>query len=103
MSDLQQEVTKWANVTFGESTPKSKILHLWEEIQEAHEKSLSQECDEEIADCALIVMHLASSLSIELPELTGSLADDVYEKFLVCKKRNWGTANENGVVHHTKD
>lgn len=101
---LQNEVTLWANETFPQSTVASKVLHLWEEIQEAFEKAISEECLEECADCGLILMHLASSLNVELPAPTAIAFEDyMCDKLAICKARNWGKPDANGVVHHVKE
>lgn len=97
---LQTEVTEWAASVFGNSTPKAKVLHLWEELEEAFAEADTATQQVEIADCGLITMHLASSLGVELPEPSERFAFVLRAKFNHCKGRKWGAADANGVVRH---
>lgn len=103
---LQSEVTAWADETFGDSTPKAKITHLWEELEEAFaeagDEADSHNLRTELADCGLITMHLASSLDVVLPEPSSVFADMMRWKFTACKLRKWGRPDANGVVRHVK-
>lgn len=106
MTELQQEVTEWAEATFPGSTVQAKILHLWEELEEAFERANSKadyKTCEEIADAGLITLHLASSLGVELPAATPRFAAEVRNKLDICKTRKWGAPDENGVVRHVKE
>lgn len=99
---LQAEVTEWAASVFGDPTPKAKILHLWEELEEAFAEAWHAKVMFEIADCGLITMHLASSLGIELPEPSKDFARVLRVKLEVCQRRKWGKPDSNGVVRHVE-
>lgn len=97
---LQDEVTKWASETFPNSTVKAKILHLFEELDEAYQEAYHDLLREEIADAGLITLHLASSLGVEIPNISINFEGEMWHKFERCKKRKWKPADENGVVRH---
>lgn len=92
---LQMEMGDWCDTTFPNSTPYTIIRHLKEEIKEL-EEAIDQELPQEIADCVMLLLHLAHKKKI-------STRDAVRDKFEVCKKRKWGQPDEHGVVRHIKE
>ena len=53
---------------------------------------------EEIADCFIMLMHVASDESIKFSELIKL----VKQKFEVNKKRRWNKPNASGIIKHKK-
>lgn len=108
MDQLQAEVGEWANVTFGRANDPSAMRkvanHLEDEVIELSalrlERPLSTwECghvQEEAADCALLLFHLA-----HLGEF--SLEGAVRAKFERNKARQWGEPDARGVITHVRD
>lgn len=99
---FQNEVAEWAEQTFPQSDVKAKLLHLFEELDEMFNATLSCILQEEIADAGLITLHLASSLEVEIPISNSPFQKEMRRKFEICKKRKWSKPDENGVVRHIK-
>lgn len=98
MTDLihfQIEVGGWAEETFPQSTEESCSEHLRREIREFRQSGDTREGydAEELADCFLIILHLAHKLNISLEEVARA-------KFEKNKTRTWGKPDAFGVVEH---
>ena len=102
---FQEEVTRWAEATFPTSTPRAKLVHLFEELEEAYEEVYAdavpnEHLCEELADVGLIGLHLAASLGVDIEIKHPGLLADMRAKFMACKQRAWGEADCDGVVRH---
>lgn len=105
---IQADVTTWAKAAFPKETLAGKILHLFEEIEEAFEKAESVPFPyarnpllEEIADIGLILLNHASDFNITVPVKSLGLAYEMYRKLEICKTRIWATGAD-GVVRSVK-
>lgn len=92
LDDVLAEVVAWANTTFGPSTPERKVEHLRREVLEL---VADPENAEEMADCVMILAHLAAGLGIDL-------AAAVERKLNLNRRRRWGAPDELGVVEHER-
>lgn len=99
---LQNEVTKWVEDTFGKSTsPRGKILHLFEELEEVFNECENDKQKEEVSDVAMITLHLGSFLNVEIPQVSQEFENHIRRKFEICKQRKW-ERRENGLIKHIK-
>lgn len=93
MEELFKEIVEWAEATFPRSTPESIVNHLKEEILELEAKNNDPL---EIADCVIMLFHLAHKHNI-----------DVYSacktKFNINLQRKWNKPNELGFCTHIKE
>lgn len=89
---FQKELGDWCDKTFPNSTPKTILLHFKNESKELLEAT-DAETDQEIADCIMLLLHLAHKRGI-------SARDAIRDKFEICKKRKWGPPDADGVVRH---
>lgn len=102
-NDLQKEVTEWAENTFGKSTrPNGKVLHLFDELEEAFAECIFDRQREEIADAAMILLHLASFLEVDITKISPEFEEAIRRKFEICKTRKWAR-REDGQMHHVKE
>jgi NTP pyrophosphatase (non-canonical NTP hydrolase) len=103
---VQDRIGKWAEKTFIYSTPKTIIAHLKREIKELDDAvnllSINERRDYilrpiamEIADCVMLLIHLAFKLGIHL-------LNSVFVKFEIVKKREWLPPDAEGVQVHKK-
>lgn len=95
------EITEWQKKTFSESTSKSKISHLKQELEE-----LLTEIDQngtnkrlEFADCFLLLYGAAAAEGMSYEDI----CDCIDEKMEINYKRNWGKPDSDGVVNHIED
>lgn len=101
---VQKDAVQWASRTFpGHHLPAASggiLTHLVEEageLQRAWAFDLpNKEMHLEAADVLILLMQFAYLQGIDL-------MDAVKEKMAINKKRRWGPAQENGVVHHVKE
>jgi phosphoribosyl-ATP pyrophosphohydrolase len=92
---LQTEIGSWSAVTFPNSDRGTILRHLREEVEELF-AAQDDELPHEIADCIMLLLHLAHKNGI-------SARDAIREKFEICKLRKWGPPDEHGVVRHVKE
>jgi NTP pyrophosphatase (non-canonical NTP hydrolase) len=92
---LQFETGDWNEKTFQNSTSRTILLHLKEEVKEL-EEATDDELPHEVADCILLLLHLAYKKGF-------SARDAIREKFEICKTRKWGPPDANGVIRHVKE
>lgn len=93
---LQDELGDWQDETFGNSGPDGCLAHLKKEIEEL----ITDPYDRmEYADCFMLL--------IGAYRRTGGSADDLvtaaFQKLTICKSREWGEPDENGVVEHIRN
>lgn len=90
------DVVEWARLAFGRArTPqrhRAKAIHLLKEAQELAEDPSDAE---EMADVLMILAHLAADQGV-------NLAVAVREKLAVCRQRQWGPPDADGVVEHVR-
>jgi hypothetical protein len=91
INDLQYQVGKWADATFPDSTQETIIAHMRDEIN----TELSPDCNEdELADIALLLMHLAHKRGVDLQQL-------IINKHSVNEGRTWeNEKNDKGFFGH---
>ena len=99
-----EKVAKWQKKTFPEATALSKACHLSEEVEElmteiALYNGPSKTKRLEYADCFLLLFGSAHSDGMSYEDICNCIE----EKFEIVKKREWGTPDKNGVVHHLKN
>jgi NTP pyrophosphatase (non-canonical NTP hydrolase) len=92
---LQKEIGAWSDKTFPNSTPETMMRHLKKEVKELWDSN-DQEVAHEIADCIMLLLHLAHRKKV-------SARDAIREKFEICKKRKWGKPDKHGVIQHIKE
>jgi NTP pyrophosphatase (non-canonical NTP hydrolase) len=103
---MKRIVGEWAEETFPKSTNASICNHLEREVRELEELcmipdkytdsfTLRKELSEEIADCVLLLMHLAHRNGIDIDNA-------VLSKHAVNVSRKWGEPDKFGVVEHIK-
>jgi hypothetical protein len=115
-AQLQAEVFAWCAATFKGQTLAGKLQHLWEELHELHATNYSDDVVEEIVDCGLLVMEIASvsSVVLERParfnvrdsEIVDYIPAEEFEQNLrkkleECKKRDW-REDEQGIFRHVE-
>jgi len=114
MKQLQEEILEWSNNKFNEGrfTPNRAIpisyhlqkesLELTESLEEYFSKIQTPQSldkvEKEIADIFILALEVASHVGMDINDITLACRD----KFEICKKRKWGTPDENGVVEHLK-
>jgi phosphoribosyl-ATP pyrophosphohydrolase len=97
-----QQVTCWQTKTFGEGSPISRLHHLKEEIDETivelEQNKSKKDLIIEYADCIMLLYGSAFSAGFTYEELSRAID----EKLKINKKRQWGTATENGIINHIR-
>lgn len=102
LHELQRLIGEWADRTFPGSHPLSVIAHLGDELGELHEAMLGLNDDGivargnlrlELADVALLLLHLAHKMGLDLYEA-------ILDKHDLNQRRTWGQADARGVVRH---
>lgn len=90
----QAEIGQWADDTFPQSSQETIIAHLRDEVG----NEITVDCDpHELADAALLLLHLAHKRGL-------SLASLVREKYERNKQRTWQSEkNERGFFSHTSE
>ena len=94
--NLQFRVGTWGAKTFPDATDQEIYTHLKRELKELGRTVTNEELCEEIADCVLLLMHLAHRHGI-------SIDDEVRKKFAICKTRKWGPRDAEGVREHVRE
>jgi len=99
--ELFQQITEWQKATFGDSTAKSKVMHLREEVEELHFDLHINAIDRrlEFADCFILLSGAAAADGMSYEDVISAIE----EKFSINKARKWGKQDENGVVKHIED
>lgn len=93
---LTDEMAQWTDATFGLQEVNAKLLHLKKEVEEL----LAAPTDRlEYADAFILLVTAAKTVGMNYSDLL----DAVREKFEICKKRNWGSPDKDGVVHHIEE
>lgn len=89
---FQREVSTWAQETFPNQTPASKLAHLCDEVEEL---KLCPDDGEEMADIFILLLNLA--------EMNGfDLMHEARAKMTKNRARKWGKPDERGVCKHIK-
>jgi hypothetical protein len=93
---LQDDIAAFTQKTFGESTARSKALHLAEEAREAADDPADAM---EWADCLILLLDAA--------RIAGFSTDDLYaaaqRKMEINRARQWGQPDGDGIVRHIKE
>jgi hypothetical protein len=87
---------EWSDATFGaDRTGLPALHHLREEVGEVidHPDDLL-----EWADCLMLLLDAARRRGIPIADLMSAAV----VKLDICKRRQWGEPDENGVVHHVE-
>ena len=99
MFDLQKEIGEWQVKQFKSQDVMAKFNHLLEEVGELEKVMMTgglKKIEEELSDCGILLMGISDILGIDLQ-------DGMNKKMLVNKyDREWGEADEKGVIHHVK-
>lgn len=98
LTHLQIEVGGWDEETFPLSTMESCLEHLRREVKEFRASGDRWEDydPEELADCFLILLHIAHKMNV-------SIEEESRKKFAVNKTRSWGKPDASGVVEHIRE
>jgi len=97
---LRDAVIAWSRATFPRSSVASVATHLEREAGELRAAARiggapTAEAEEEIADVQMLLWVLADKLG-------GSIDLAVRRKLEVCKSREWGQPDREGVVEHIR-
>jgi hypothetical protein len=98
MTDLWRDHADWSQATFGtdaERGPSGPLKHL---IREAGEALEWPTCNEEYADCLLLILDAARRSGMTLLQLIKAAE----AKLEVNKKREWPKGNPTEPVEHIK-
>lgn len=96
LNAIVRECGIWADTTFapeGDYRGSSIVAHLKKEVDELAADPGDME---EIADCFLLLCHLAH-------QNRGNLQIAVARKFAINKRRTWGKPDKDGVVEHVRE
>ena len=120
VQQLQSEIKKWSDETFGNHRIATPIIHhLDKEINEVlvaltgyymgvYSNSTSADDGNELlekmhyrvrmefADCFTLLIDAAAHADIDME----TLINDSFDKLEINKKRKWGEPDENGVIEH---
>jgi len=91
---LVYRINEWQEATFTKSTRESIIAHLTKEVTQELKGAPGDE--EELADCFLLLLHLAWKNGLNWSDIVFAIED----KFEKNRKRNWGEPNDEGFVEH---
>lgn len=105
MTDLQKlidEVSKSTSSLYpNERTSLALSNHLQKEAVEliqAIKSGVENDIYEELADCLILILNIATKYEIDANKLTKNVKD----KLENCKKRKFGDPDENGIIEHIK-
>lgn len=93
MQRMQIDIDLWQRKTFPGGTAMAQYRHLCREVLELGKNI---EDPEEMADCVILLMGIASKAGVDLQE-----AVDV--KMEINRKRRWGKPDQDGVVEHIEE
>lgn len=94
--DFEKEMCDWGDETFPNGTPETIIAHLKRELIELEQAVDSNGQAEEVADCFMMLLHLARKTNRDI------LAE-AQRKFEIVKLREWAPPDDQGVVEHIRD
>ncbi len=89
--EFQEDAQVWARQTFPDQTISGKFAHLMDELVEIVE---APDDRSEWADAVILLLDAAALAGHTAEELL----DAAIEKMVINRKRNWGEADERGVV-----
>ena len=95
MNEIVRKAGTWADATFapdGGYRGPGIVAHLKKEVVELAENPRDME---ELADCMLLLFHLAHQNG-------GNLQSAIARKFAINQRRKWGKPDANGVVEHVR-
>lgn len=95
MDCVVSQIGTWADETFapdGDYRGPSIVAHLAKEVRELAENPRDME---ELADCVILLCHLAHQNG-------GNLQAAIARKFEINKRRKWGQPDVDGVVEHVR-
>ncbi len=105
MTDLQSLIDEIRKSTDSLYTTERTALalshHLKKESEElikAIESGIDKDIHEELADCLILILNIATKNRIEATELN----KDVKNKLAICNNRTLGKPNADGVIEHSK-
>ncbi|HXG72820.1 MAG TPA: dATP/dGTP pyrophosphohydrolase domain-containing protein [Gemmatimonadaceae bacterium] len=93
---IQRAVGEWGEQTFPHASPASIVVGLQCEVEElarAVESGTSFSAEEEMANCYLLLLHLAHRSDVDLVEAGAA-------KFIVNKQRTWDPPDADSVSGH---
>ncbi len=94
--EFQEDTQEWARQTFPDQTIEGKFAHLMEELIEIVD---APDDRSEWADALILLLDAAA--------LAGHTAEQLLEaaivKMAVNRERNWGEADEDGIVRHIEE
>lgn len=107
---FQDEIGEWGNRTFTKATEHSIIAHLRREVEEVQKsvdllgrdlpegirKQMREELGFELADCYMLLLHLAHRNRVDLVHFANI-------KFEINQARQWGQPDSEGVCEHIKE
>jgi NTP pyrophosphatase (non-canonical NTP hydrolase) len=103
LQKLMNDIQGWSDATFGENQRSLPITHhLQDEVDELLEELEKRDVDgiqTEIVDCFMLLVDCASHEHMTAEELI-ILS---HAKLIVNKRRQWGSPDEHGVIHHLDD
>jgi hypothetical protein len=95
---FQHELGVWSDNAFGLNRPPTAPLHhLLKEVEELIDKEGKD--PEEFADCLMLLLDAARMANLNTKELL----KQCNLKLDICKGRQWGKPDPNGVVEHIKE
>lgn len=100
MNQLFIDLKDWQFKTFPAATANSKLCHLLEEVKEVKEAIATNDKDKrlEFADCFLLLFGAAASDGMSYEDILNAIS----EKLTICRGREWGEPDANGVYKHIK-
>lgn len=103
LQELMIEIEEWAGSTFKDQPLTGKAQHLVKEAEELKaelENDInSDETKEEIADCFILLVNIATKAGLT----ANNLLYEVELKMAKNKARKWGKLNEQGYSEHIKE
>ncbi len=96
LEDIVRTCGTWADATFapdGGYRGQSIVAHLAKEVIELAENTRDME---ELADCMILLFHLAHQNG-------GNLQAAIARKFAIIQRRKWGKPDADGVVEHVRE
>lgn len=102
LQELMLEIQEWESKTFIGQSIVGKAEHLKKEvselIDELNNDVSSDETKQELADCFILLVNIASKVGMSAYDLL----NEVELKLAINKTRNWGKLNEKGFSEHLK-
>lgn len=93
LAGVLRRTVAWARRTFPHASPQTIVAHLRREVE--RELVPAPTSAEEIADCVMLLAHLADHAGADL-------ADAVERKLAVCEARTWAPPDAEGVSEHAR-